>query len=307
MLFTGSITGCGSNHQSVLYPEISNTSSPSKDQSALVVTAPRSTGTPLQIPTTTVIPTLSADKAIESFTNSLETANQCNLPCWITITPGKTNFAEVKNVFTQFSPIASVRFFPQKAYMRIFFPNFEAATHDATTEIITDGNGKVAQIMVDASTYRNKNGPINYGNPDFQKLWKRYFLPEIFEQSGLPGNIFLDTTLIAVDTAESYPFVLWIVYPKQGFLIRYEGYNSKDGENITICPLHSKIGIKIWDPAKFSYEQFMKDDRALGVTTSLGPQPIDQVTSFDVQSFYELFRSANEGTCFQTPTAIWPH
>jgi hypothetical protein len=239
--------------------------------------------------------------------NSLESDDTCNLPCWLTIKPGETKFRDVQNIFLQYSSIASLKISSDSAFLRIFFPDFENATHDTAVEINPAESGQIKRILISASTYQDKNGPIDYMNPDFQKLWQRYFLPGIFTRNGAPGKIFLDTTLLSADTASSYPFVLWIIYPQQGFLIRYEGQNFKRGDNLEICPMQSRIEIKIWDTRQSSYEEFIKDDRALGISISLGPQSIESVSEFSTYSFYEMFISGDINSCFETPIAVWPH
>ena len=89
--------------------------------------------------------------------------------------------------------------------------------------------------------------------------------------------------------------------------LRSEGIRVQlNGDNLEICPMQSRIEIKIWDVLQSSYEEFIKDDRASGITTSLGPQRIESVTDFSNNSFYEMFKSGNITTCFETPLAIWP-
>jgi hypothetical protein len=71
--------------------------------------------------------------------------------------------------------------------------------------------------------------------------------------------------------------------------------------------MQSRIEIKIWDVEESSYEEFIKDDGALASPFSLGPQPIENVTDFDLQSFYKMFKDGEIDTCFETPSSIWPH
>jgi hypothetical protein len=261
-------------------------------------------------PSQTSIPgpfaTMSGPEALEKFVSSLESDDTCNLPCWLTIRPEETQFEDVQNIFLQYSSIASLKISSDRAFLRIFLPDFEHATHDVAVEINSANSGQIEKMLISASTYQDKNGPIDFQNPDFQKLWHRYFLPGVFARNGAPEKIFLDTTSISPDTATSYPFVLWIIYPQQGFLIRYEGHNFKNSDNLEICPMQSRLEIKIWDARQSSYEEFIKDDRASGITTSLGPQPIESVTDFSTNSFYEMFKSGDITTCFGTPIAIWP-
>lgn len=255
-------------------------------------------------PTLTPFSTLSEQESFETFASLIEKDGGCNLPCWLGIIPGQTNFDDVVNNFSQFSSISYTEFSSERAFIQVYFPNFETAIHSTATGVTHASDGEVSRIWVYAGVDPKASGNITYSNPSFQKLWQRYFVPGIFITHGPPEKIFLDTTLVTGDPATSYPFALWIVYPQQGFLIRYDGDNIKTGENIRICPMQSRIEITIWDVEKSNYEEFMKNAEAGGI--SLGPQPIESVTGFDIESFYETFRGGQLDTCFETPASIWP-
>lgn len=264
-----------------------------------------STEMPIQLTTQTPIETLNSENILSSFTNLIRNNNQCKLPCWLGIVPIQSETEDVSSLFSQYNIIASTKISPELAYMRVFFPNFESATHDVVTNIFFTENGKVSQTLVAASTYQDKNGPLDFNNLDYQQLMQAYFLPSIFTTHGPPEFIFLDTTRILVDPARNYPFVLWIIYPDQGFLIRYEGNNTEVEENIIVCPMQSRIEIKIWDIETNTYETFMENDEVGGV--SMGPQPIQSVSEFNIMSFYDKFRTAQTNTCFETSSSFWPH
>lgn len=304
------LASCALQNNTTQPPVTALSTSPSVNASTLISVTSFPTDKPTEVPTLTPVPTLSEQDGLETFVNLIEKDDKCKLPCWLGVVPGQTDFDEVVNKFSQFSAIArtglSSGLSSQWVVIRVFFPNFEAATHDIDTIVAPAENGKVSRILVAASTYQDKNGPLDYNNPEFQRLLQRYFVPGIFIRHGPPEKIFLDTTLIAADTSGPYPFVLWVVYPQQGFLMRYQGLNSKIGDTIRICPMQSRIEIKIWDIKILSYEEFIKGDRALGISTSLGPQPIESVTDYDVESFYETFKSGRVDTCFETPASIWP-
>lgn len=260
--------------------------------------------TPTQIPQPTLAPTLTSEEAIETFINFVGMDSNCNLPCWLGIIPGQTDFDEAASNLSKYSGFAYSEFTSQKAFILMYFPNFENAIHDSGTGVTPGDNRRVSQILVYAVVKPDSSGNVNYAHPEFQKMWRRFFIPEIFTRYGAPEKIFLDTTLIAADPATSYPFVLWIVYPQQGFLIRYQGNNTKIGDKIRICPMQSRIEIKIWDVEKSNYEQFLRGDEAGGI--SLGPQPIEDVTGFDIESFYQTFKEGQLDTCFETPASLWP-
>ncbi|MEO7841553.1 MAG: hypothetical protein ABIU06_19605 [Anaerolineales bacterium] len=278
-----------------------------------VTETPSATDQPAPSPTLKSIPILSPEDALENFASLIEKDGECILPCWLGVVPGQTNFYDVADIFSQFSAIASTKFSSASAYIRVFFPNFETAIHATTTEVYSAsevdclicGDGKVSRVWVNAGVDpKGTQGNITYSNPEYQKIWQRYFVPGIFTTHGTPEKIFLDTTLIMGDPSTSFPFALWIVYPQQGFLIRYNGDNIKTGENIRICPMQSRIEITIWDTKTSSYEEFMKNAEGGGI--SLGPQPIESVTDFDIESFYETFKAGQLDTCFETPASIWP-
>lgn len=260
----------------------------------------------IQIPTLTYIPTLSKQDALETLVNLIESNEDCNLPCWLDIVPGEVKFNTAISIFLQFSTIAYIEFTSEQADLRVFFPDFEIAIHDTTTRVYSIDNENISHIWVYAGVDPKGNyDNVSYNYSEYQNLWKRYLVSEIFKTHGTPEKIFLDTTLIAVDNAVSYPFVLWVVYPQNGFLIRYEGINEKIGDAVRICPIKSRIEIKIWDVKMFTYEDFMKNDSAMN-SISLGPQPIESVTDFTIESFYNFFKDGNTDTCFDTPSSYWP-
>ncbi len=123
---------------------------------------PSPTDQPTQTPVLTPIPTLSEQDALEAFTNLIEEDVQCDLPCWLGVTPGQTNFEEVVDIFSQFSAIAYTDFTSEWALIRVFFSNFETSVHETTTEVAPAGNGKVSQILVHAVAYQDRSGPRNY-------------------------------------------------------------------------------------------------------------------------------------------------
>lgn len=302
VLFT-ILAGCSLPDNNFL-PAITATSEPTA--TTIPETLSPHIATSTQIPQPTLAPTLTSEEAIQTFTNFVEMDGDCNLPCWLGVIPGQTDFDEATSNLSKYSGFAYSEFTSQRAFILMYFPNFENAIHDSGTGVTSGDNGKVSQILVYAVVKPDISGNVNYAHPEFQKMWRRFFIPEIFTRYGAPEKIFLDTTLIAADPATSFPFVLWVVYPQEGFLIRYQGLNAKNGDNIRICPIQSRIEIKIWDAEKSNYEEFIDGDRALGLSTSLGTQPIETVTNFDIKSFYQMFKGGQLDTCFETPASLWP-
>jgi hypothetical protein len=299
-------TSCSVQNNSTSLPIAKSTFTPTITSTNNIVN-PSSTISPSKTPTLTSIPTLIPEIANETFVKLIESDEECKLPCWLRTMPGQTKFSEVQNYLSQFNDIfANIEFSRKGGYIRVFLPNFEIADHSVTSQFIPVQDGNVDEISISANITPDLNGKVNYSNQSFRKIWARYSLSDIFTHYGTPEKIFLDTTRLTGDPTTRYPFVLWIVYPQQGFLIRYEGDNSQVGNTLRICPMQTTLDIKIWDYKKSSYEEFIKNDGALSPPFSLGPQPIENVTEFIVESFYETFKDAEFYTCFDTPASLWP-
>lgn len=257
------------------------------------------------VPTNTFIPTsistLSLESAYKSLSNLIEDESQCSLPCWLDITPGSVSFNKAKDIFSKYTGIARTDFSRKWINMLTLFPSRDAPISALSTTIYPYSNKEISHIIVNIRTVGN----VSYTNQLYQDFWKRYFLPTIFKSYGSPEKIFLDTTRMAVDPTLQYPFVLWVVYPKHGFMLRYDGFNEKVGENLRICPLQSNITIKIWDIDIFNYEEFLRNESALAKPLSLGPQPLDAVTNLDIESFYKMFKDGGLSTCFDTREVLW--
>lgn len=287
-----------------------------EDPSPMLVRSPEASGTsripaassPTNEPTPTEIsastppppPTLIPEDAYTALSESIPGDANCVLPCWLGIIPGQTGFNDAGNILFQFNAIAISEFSSRWKYIKVIYP-----TYYMTTLVYPTNDDRVDHILIDTSIGPDANERVRYDDPWFRQTWQRYFLPELFRGHGAPEKIFLDTTLVAADPSSSYPYVLWVVYTQQGFLIRYEGDNLKFGDKIRICPLQSKITIKSWNPEMSSYEKYIEGDMAM--ETSLGPQPIESVTDFEIETFFEMFKESEFDTCFETRESIWPH
>lgn len=258
-----------------------------------------STPTQTREPTITPLATLPPDDAYKTITTLIQVQDQCALPCWFGITPGQSNFDDANNYFSQFSEIGHISLSSNRISLRVNFP-----TYYLTAQVYSMSSGKVAYLRVTAPTTLIRDQMWIYGDPAYVEMWHGYFLPALFTKYGMPGKVFLDTTRLQAESTTNYAFVVWVVYPDQGFLIRYQGVNVKVGNNIRICPLQSDLSIISWRTETSTYEGYIKDDMAPGI--SLGPQPLEAVTDFNVESFYDRFKNAHPGTCFDTPASHWP-
>lgn len=296
-----SILGCYSHNDNTVSP-----TKPLEVSSTNIIVSPEMIGnssptpTPLVVSTFTLAPTFTAEDGYKTLESMIKENDRCDLPCWLNVTPGQTEYRNLENHFLQFSEIGYTEFSSKYAYLDVEFPIF-----DLTTLVYPSSQKKVAYIKVETSITKTVEGyRSDYGNPTYVEMWETYFLPELVKKYGMPEHVFVDTTLWQPESKSNYPFVVWVVYSDLGFLLRYQGINQKVGENLAICPSQSSIRIVTWNPAISNFEQFIKDDEAMA--SSLGPQAIERVTDFDLESFYQLFKNGGLDSCFYTPAKYWP-
>lgn len=263
------------------------------------------TAAPTKEATITALPTYSSEIAAEQFTMWFNQDKNCKLPCIIGITPGETSFADAANIISQYGINTYITIEGKEISTTTYFPNFENEIHRVDLSFYKSSEGVISRIRI-LGGVKPQNGNANYEEPQYQRFWHRFFIPEILNTYGNPQFIYLDTTLQSAHLETSYPFALWLVYPQYGFYLRYEGWNSKNKDIIVICPNQSEIEIRIWDKKYFDHDFFLKDDSVLAKPFALGPQPIETVTSFTKDTFIEKFRTSNVDTCFETPAANWP-
>lgn len=296
---------CAQNQGTISTPRITETSLATHETESVATAS--ATNHPQKTPTLTFVPTLIEEVAVDQILTFIEGGEECRLPCWLDNIPGQSNYIESQNQLRQFSGAAFSKSFTSKySFFEIKFIEGESFSHLISTEIFPSTDGLVKEIVISSYIEPDINGNIDFNNQIYQNLWERYLLFEVLKQNGQPEAIFIDTTRTSIEPTSTYPFVLWIVYPEQGFLIRYEGNNSVRGSMIRICPAQALIKIYIWDPEKLTYEKMMAGDSAVTLPISLGPQPIEGFTEYSVESFYEEFKDSQVNACFETPMKLWP-
>jgi hypothetical protein len=209
-------------------------------QSAIPSEKPTLQATRTGLPSTTPIPpipTLSI-KNEQALIRELQLQN-CNLPCYLGIIPGKTSLTEAQGILRKLGGVVdgepyihpdSAIEFNYSAWIGDELSPLPTPEKDTSYEIgishditlITDGN-VVKMIRVNVASIKSIK--------KLEQIWSRYTPQKIFLQAGLPNQAYIDQIPETRELARWGYYYLFI-YEKLGARIEIDGV--KDGE--LICP-----------------------------------------------------------------------
>jgi len=246
---------------------------------------PTETLTPLP-PTWTPLPTLNAENARKLLDDLLENNAGCRLPCFWSITPGKTTWQEAINFLETFTMILGINDTSKElryTYFQIPFPkDMGTISH---TYVFKLG------IVFEIRAYNGDLAPA-------------FFLPEFLKTYGQPGEILIRT--FREEEMNSRPFLLDLFYPDQGILMEYSGGNVQDlGDQLKNCMegMNSPF-IYLWSPdQKMTFDEAKK--KFLDTKSLPEPIPLKEATGMDVKTFFESFENSGS-VCIETLKELWP-
>jgi hypothetical protein len=271
-----------------------------------ITPGPTRTPTPIPTVTWTPLPTLPPDKALARVLELLKTNGSCKLPCWWGIVPGKTSWAETKQILARLG-----------IYSNYSTPSDGAIFHGANFDFRGPYiNGQPTTVYNDID-FHEKNAIVEdiylrsqgYNNPiDFQAAWERYSPRQVMVDYGSPSRVWMYTD--ALNYGERTGYDLWLAYDNLGFLIRYQGtvsrksflvyqvcprfYNGKDIDDILII-LQSPDNPRPLEERDPYYPHVVQYTHTL-----------EEAAGLTVEVFYKLFTQGKQPACFDTPMNIWP-
>lgn len=249
--------------------------------------------TPTQIPLPTSLPIMSAEAAGNLYEALYENNGGCQLPCWWGFEIGKASLEEIEQLYASMGANIS----------------YSSSGTSLTTQFINNPN------------IENGNRPRHrfYASNNILEQMKiqlfkhePYQLSTFLQTWGPPSEVWLWTWPYEYpDEWVGYPAYLQLYFPDKGMLIRYETYTDIVNENVQICfdqIQNAKIILwdpQIWDPdgiKTFAERSGTTDEFAISDAT----RPIQEVTDWDVQTFYEIAKQDEPSSCLQTPSELWP-
>jgi len=284
-------------------------------KTATLMLTPLATNTP--IPSTpTDVPTLPAEDARQRLLALLANNNNCRLPCFWGITPGKSHYREARSILLPLSGLAETVLFDLSypgdgISLQYIEGDFRL---NSSVSYLYDKDGIVSRVrfrVLEQQLSKDKYGdtiktPI-YGLPEFIQRVEYYSLSHLLSEQGIPTSVMISTV---GPNIRSYIGVinvdLVLLYPDQGIWAHY--VTSVDegnvGNNVKICPIEAHIEMDLYPPGNPDSFYALLDKTDWGVTKAMY-KPLNEATSMSVEEFYETFRNPTN-QCIETPANIWP-
>ncbi len=256
---------------------------------------PISTTTPISPPTWTALPTLEAEKGLQTYYIWLAGNDNCRLPCWAGIIPGQTEWTEAKQILQTLAGMTEldVRLdrpctFGNCNYITWAFP-FDLNNLGEIYSRVDDGKIRSMRFQVTDFTETYLIKSLN-----LQRVLTLYGKPSILlfsTEPDLPGDLFLK---------------LILAYPDNQFVLRYSKHAKISNNNVVSCGQDSVIELNIFD----NREQLMSveaiahasDTQHLHVDT--WHKPVEEALGMTIDEFYEIYRKEN-APCITTPVKVW--
>lgn len=162
----------------------------------------------------------------------------------------------------------------------------------------------IEHITVDARIYL-PNDPHEY-IPAFANAVRRYALPNILSQYGIPSRILLQVQG-QIEPEAGTQAEIFLFYDRLGFLAHYWFLNvvTQDGTTgvLRACPDYGHTYfIRLYLQAS---EDRTPLERMVGGANDYyfnsWLQPLEKITALSVEDFYRLFVAPAESACFEVP------
>jgi hypothetical protein len=289
---------------------------------------PTRTKTPTLESTSTPLPIISTDTAKEILTRFMQDNGGCQLPCVLGLIPGTSSRSAVDSFMEYFQlhshnsdeqmdnlEVDSYQKKGQGGIDLLFWKNRIRIQFVLDYLLVED---KVSRIIFGVEAFQHSGQGANeiahqlYDHPYYYELASAFTLPQILQTYGAPSQILIRPLPTDPEFPQNtqYPFDFILYYPEQGFLVEYIAIRTDTSSSYSGCPTKSIIEISAWDPKEtVSLEDAMG---GFSRTGSVNPsnlsnfKPIQDVTTYTVQSFYETFRDPRIQKCIQTSKKLWP-
>ncbi|MCA9900461.1 MAG: hypothetical protein H6654_04280 [Ardenticatenaceae bacterium] len=272
---------------------VATTLTPASTQTATSPLLPSATSTNVSTltPTLTPLPTFSPQERGLLFSELMISNGGCDLPCWWGFEMGKSSLDEVRQLYKAFGAHIT----QQSGDNGIII--LEAQFVDPQTE-----NGQqirhsfVAQnnILIEAEVQLIKQ-------PSYQ-------IESILRRLGQPSEIWMST--IPEPYLEQLPADFLLYFSKLGVIAGYRTSGEKVNDTISVCFNNTGGGtLHLWDPNIWDPNNSKgiveRTNQASSIFNLDGYHPIEEVSNWDVESFYTMLSNDGHIECLETPSELW--
>jgi hypothetical protein len=259
--------------------------------------------------TFTVVPTLPAEEAYDLLANWLQNNNECQLPCWAGLIPGKSLSLEAYSKLTAFSSIADFvdLIYPTGGLVPIAYPS---GTLEIRIDVMVHSKADRRTIQVIAISTRTLHelepgsSEYVYNAPAYNELLRAYTLSGILSKYGSPTDIWVRADIYNTGTQET--FSITFLYPEKGIFVRYNMLAERIGDQIRGCPSRSFVDLWLLSPEDAGdYQEILLSKNVRWEGNWPYTTPIQEAASMSIESFYQLYNESTD-MCLETPLSIWP-
>jgi hypothetical protein len=236
-------------------------------------------------------PTLTNMEA-QQFVQDLLLSNRgCRLPCWWGITPGKTSWVEASHFLSAFAKDIEQGEEGQVIKDGI---TYEATNYAISYDISeTESSG----VMIDLRD--NIVSKIVVGS---KSTSQKYKLHQILSEYGQPEEIYIVTHSNVPDGTP--PFTVVLFYPEYQFMADFTTEAKKQDDYMIGCPQTVSPRLILWGENRdISFNDLNK--MALGTEPSNSLEKLEDVTTLNTESFYQVFRDSENTECISTLAEFW--
>ena len=250
------------------------------------------TPTPTNEPTWTPVPTLSQEEKRMNLLELLSPNRDCEFPCWWGVRPG-TSIQEALSLSSILGESPSIYGAGQRKQYSYHLSLDELNLSDLDV-VFYEKEGIVQRIGV-----RLEKPPRLTDYLDaFEKILS---LSSVLSHYGQPTDVLL-MVKPRVERDSSIGYVLSLIYESSGFGIEYSGVVDAE-EPIRICP------IKLSNYHLGSIRLQLQDSQAMSSYRielyEQGFEPLENVTSMDLDTFFQAFSSSENDSCIETSIDEW--
>ncbi len=266
------------------------------------------------VSTPTPLPTLSAEEATNKLLELLGNNGGCRLPCLWGITPGESTVQDAQVVLSQLSNIQNEYSFDAsfdpvkgKGYVDPFIANGDQMLHVSAQY----SSEKQLINYIDFYARAEKRGETSNGekgwfyifdSETFGKRTQYYSLANVLSEQGLPDSVMIATSNLP--GGGSGGFYIWLVYSKQGILVKYTFEAHGIEGDVRGCPAYAHVEMDLYPAGNAeAFYAFLEQKQDWTIQKDWR-KPIEEVTSMTLNEFYETFRNPTD-KCIETPANLW--
>jgi hypothetical protein len=246
---------------------------------------------PTKTATWTPALTLPPDQALAQMQKWLQGDANCLFPCWAGITPNVTTWQEAKFRLSSVVKVVDTAENTKCIYGPCNYIEWRSRDDiDVHGYIGSQADGSIYGIIVNVS-----------------KPMSIYRLNQLLSEYGPPKKVFISTSSFLQSPNELF-LSFTMAYPNHQFIITYIWKAVQSGENVVSCFQDGEgVSLSI-KPIEGEWTDDLIKNEVYGYTdiNAIVFRPLEEVTDFDVDGFYNTFKNGKGGGCIITPIEYWP-